>query len=160
MVGKAGQPVLITVALVPVAAWWSSGWAVAVVVLVVATVFGVAWRRAQGRFRPGGAPPLRSPVRPGAAGQVTLLQFSSPTCGPCRQVRALCADVAAATPGVVHVEVDAAADLAAARAYGVHRVPTLVVVDPAGRPVSRAVGVPRRAELVAAVARVLDRQVA
>jgi hypothetical protein len=75
-------------------------------------------------------------------------------------VRVLCAGVAASTDGVTHVEIDVDTDLAAARSLDVWRVPTLLVIDPAGRPAWRAVGVPRRSDLEAAVTRVLERQVA
>jgi thiol-disulfide isomerase/thioredoxin len=118
-----------------------SGVVVAVAVLAVATIVGLAWRSRQGLL-----------VRVGAAvsGPVTLLQFSAPACGPCRQVRALCASLAG--PDVRHVEVDAATDPGRLREFDVLRTPTLLVLDAAGTPVWRTVGVPRRADLEAALA--------
>ncbi|GIJ50512.1 thiol reductase thioredoxin [Virgisporangium aliadipatigenens] len=114
----------------------------AVAVLAVATIFGLVWRSRQGR--------LVRVAEAAASGPVTLLQFSAPACGPCRQVRALCESLAG--PDVRHVEVDAAADPDRSREFDVLRTPTLLVLDAAGTPVWRTVGVPRRADLEAALA--------
>jgi hypothetical protein len=131
---------------------------VAVAVLAVAAVAGLIWRSRSGRVRaPSPAEPVRVPsgVLPESPDTVTLLQFSSATCAPCRQVRATCADVAGGLSGVRHVEIDAEERLDAARALNVWRLPTLLVVDREGRVARRAVGVPDRAELRAAVTEVL-----
>ena len=53
------------------------------------------------------------------------------------------------------MEVDAEEHLDAVRALDVWRLPTLLVVDRQGRIAQRAVGVPDRAALTAAVAEVL-----
>ena len=87
-----------------------------------------------------------------ADGPVTLLQFSSAFCAPCRATRVLCADVAARVPGVRHVEVDAESHLDAVRALEVWRTPTVLVVDGEGQVRRRASGAPTRAQLLAAVA--------
>ena len=94
-------------------------------------------------------------VRPGA---VTLLQFSSAFCAPCRATRLVCAQVAGMLDGVRHVEVDAESHLEAVRALGVERTPTVFVIDAAGRVVRRATGAPTRAHVVAAVAPLLARE--
>jgi hypothetical protein len=91
---------------------------------------------------------------------VTLLQFSSEQCAPCRRVRAICVDVAGDLAGVQHVEVDVDAHLDAVRALDIWRLPTLLVVDRAGRVARRAVGVPARADLVAAVRDVMSERTA
>jgi hypothetical protein len=48
-------------------------------------------------------------VTPGTP--VTLLQFSTAFCAPCRATRVYCADLARTIPGVRHVEVDAESHL-------------------------------------------------
>ena len=134
------------------------GLLIAVAILAVAAVAGLIWRSRSGRVRaPGPAGPVRVPsgVLPEVSGAGTLLQFSSPTCAPCRQVRATCAGLAEGLTGVRHVEIDVEERLDAARALNVWRLPTLLVVDREGRVVRRAVGVPDRAELQAAVTEVL-----
>ena len=86
---------------------------------------------------------------------VTLLQFSTAFCGPCRTTRALCADVAQTVPGVRHLEIDAESHLDAVRALDIWRTPTVLVIDRKGAVVSRAAGAPSRAQLLGVVGAVL-----
>ncbi|GAA0567573.1 hypothetical protein GCM10010172_59580 [Paractinoplanes ferrugineus] len=86
---------------------------------------------------------------------VTLLQFSSAFCAPCRAVRRVSGEVAALLPGVQHVEVDAESHLDEVRALDIWRTPTLLIVDAAGTVVKRATGVPSKPQLIAAVAGLL-----
>jgi thiol-disulfide isomerase/thioredoxin len=87
----------------------------------------------------------------GPGERATLLQFSSAYCAPCRAVSRISAEVAREVPGVRHVEVDADEHLDAVKALGIWRTPTLLVLDPAGRVVKRATGVPQKPHLIAAV---------
>jgi thiol-disulfide isomerase/thioredoxin len=133
-----------------------TGLVVAAVAVLAATAFGLYRRARDGRLRAAsgaaGAGDVLAELGVTPGGPVTLLQFSSEYCAPCRATARLCADVAGATGGVRHVEVDAGAHLDAARALDVTRTPTLLVVDPAGRIVRRAVGrPPARADLLDAV---------
>ena len=88
-------------------------------------------------------------VEPGA---VTLLQFSSAFCQPCRATRRILGDVAGMVPGVRHVEVDAESHLDVVRALDIWRTPTTLVLDGGGAIVRRATGVPRKAQVVAVLA--------
>ena len=91
----------------------------------------------------------RSGVRTGE--RATLLQFSSAFCAPCRATRVVLAAVAAAVPGVVHVEVDAEQALDLVRRLGVSGTPTTLVLDAGGREVRRATGRPRSAQVLRAL---------
>ncbi|WP_433302511.1 TlpA family protein disulfide reductase [Actinoplanes sp. CA-030573] len=86
---------------------------------------------------------------------VTLLQFSSAFCAPCRAVRRVSSEVAELLPGVRHVEVDAESHLDEVRELGIWRTPTLLVLDAEGRVVKRATGVPSKPQLIAALAGLL-----
>ncbi|GIF11827.1 TlpA family protein disulfide reductase [Actinoplanes teichomyceticus] len=90
-----------------------------------------------------------------AAGKVTLVQFSTAFCAPCRAMRRVCADVAALLPAVRHVEVDAESHLGEVRALNIRRTPTLLILGGDGRIAKRATGVPTKAQLVAALAGLL-----
>ncbi|MFF5292531.1 thioredoxin family protein [Paractinoplanes globisporus] len=86
---------------------------------------------------------------------VTLLQFSSAFCAPCRAVRRVSTEVAELLPGVQHVEIDAESHLDEVRELGIWRTPTLLVLDAEGRVVKRATGVPSKPQLIAALADLL-----
>jgi thiol-disulfide isomerase/thioredoxin len=87
-----------------------------------------------------------------AGAPVTLLQFSSAFCQPCRATRRVLGEVVGLLPAVRHVEVDAESHLDAVRALGILRTPTVLVLDSAGRVVRRASGQPRVPDVIAAVA--------
>jgi thiol-disulfide isomerase/thioredoxin len=130
-----------------------AGLLVAIGVLVAATLAGLLVRARDGRVRaaaPNG-PAAAHLAALGVPRRVTLLQFSSPACGPCRAVRRTCAGIVAELSDVAHVEVDAEHDLAAARAFDVWRTPTLLLLDPTGRVVHRTTGTPGRGDLLAAL---------
>jgi thiol-disulfide isomerase/thioredoxin len=88
-------------------------------------------------------------------GRVTLLQFSTAFCAPCRAVRRVSAEIAGLLPGVRHVDVDAESHLDEVRALGIRRTPTLLIVDASGRVTRRASGVPTKPQLIAALAALL-----
>jgi thiol-disulfide isomerase/thioredoxin len=92
-----------------------------------------------------------------AEGEVTLLQFSSAFCAPCRATRAVLADVAGRTDGVTHLEVDAESHLDIVRALKIWRTPTTFIIDTEGRIVGRAQGIPNRSQVLAAVTPLLAR---
>ncbi len=89
-------------------------------------------------------------VRPGAA-DLTVVQFSTAFCGPCRATRARLQQLVRTRPGLAYVHVDAESHLDAVRALDVRSTPTLFLLDRAGRLVGRRAGAPRPAELTALV---------
>jgi len=128
-------------------------------VLVLATAAGLLRVRRDGRVRATSTPTgTGGPVAVALAalgvrpGTTTLVQFSTVVCAPCVAARRVCAEVAGATAGVAHLEVDAEAELAAVRALDVWRAPTVLVVDRHGTVRHRVAGVPRAGELRAALA--------
>uniref|UniRef100_A0AAU2UXL4 Thioredoxin family protein n=1 Tax=Streptomyces sp. NBC_00003 TaxID=2903608 RepID=A0AAU2UXL4_9ACTN len=133
----------------------ATGLIVAVVVLVAATVFGLVRARRGGRLRAGGRGDelrLSSGELGAALGErATLVQFSTTLCAVCPGTRRLLADVAARTPGVRHVEIDAEVRLDLVRRVDVMRTPTVLVLDHSGRVVRRASGAPTRADVLSAV---------
>ncbi|MDP5181340.1 thioredoxin family protein [Blastococcus sp. BMG 814] len=89
-------------------------------------------------------------VRPAEA-DLTVVQFSTAFCGPCRATRARLEQLRASRPGLVAVHVDAESHLDEVRELGIRRTPTLFYLDRAGRVVGRSSGAPRPAELTALV---------
>lgn len=84
--------------------------------------------------------------------RATFLQFSSAFCAPCRATRRVLEEVTAVVPGVAHVEVDAESQLELVRRLNVMRTPTTLVLDAAGREVTRAAGAPSKQQVMSALA--------
>lgn len=127
-----------------------TGVVVLVAVLAGAAAFGLARRQRDGRLRgPRSAPLLDLGVPLGR--RATLLQFSSPSCAPCRAARRLLADVAAHREGVTHVEIGVADRADLVRLLDIRRTPTVLVLGPQGQITRRASGVPRRDDLIGAI---------
>ena len=89
-------------------------------------------------------------VHPGRA-DLTVVQFSTAFCGPCRATRARLRRLQVTRPGLVHVEVDAESHLDAVRELDVRRTPTLFYLDREGTLLGRSSGAPRSDELTALV---------
>ena len=122
-------------------------------VLVLATVAAFALRRRDGRLRGARQQTLTTAELGQPLGaRATLLQFSSSFCAPCRAARQLLADVAARDAGVAHVEIDVADRLDLVQRLDVRRTPTVFVLGPRGQITRRASGLPRREDVLAAVA--------
>ncbi|MCL3817575.1 TlpA family protein disulfide reductase [Aeromicrobium wangtongii] len=85
--------------------------------------------------------------------RATMVQFSSAFCSPCRATRVLLTDVAAKVPGVVTVEIDAEDNLQLVRDLDIMRTPTVLVLDADGAVTTRASGLPRREQVMAALDR-------
>ena len=154
-----------------------AGALVLVVVLGAATGFGLWFRAREGRIQeepqpmPVDALPaeLEAADRAHHGGEVltaaqlgadlgeraTMVQFSTSFCQPCRATRLILRDVAETIPGVAHVEVDAEANLDLVRGLGIRRTPTVLILDGSGAIRKRAVGQPRKSDLVAVVAAVV-----
>ena len=131
--------------------------------LLVATVLGVAMRRRAGHFRPASP---GTPAKPagalteadlgaGLGRQATLVQFSTAFCAPCRPTRQILAQVAGMVDGVRHIEIDAASRLDLVRRLRINSAPTVLVLGPDGAVVRRAVGLPRKADVIAALGSVI-----
>jgi thiol-disulfide isomerase/thioredoxin len=136
-----------------------SGIGAAVVVAALAVSAGVAWwlRTKDGTLR---APATgedgvaaafdRLGVRPGDA-DLTVVQFSTAFCGPCRATKARLRQLQATRPRLAVIHVDAESHLEEVRELDVRRTPTLFYLDGDGRLVGRSSGAPRPEELTALV---------
>ena len=125
-------------------------------VLAAATVLGLVLRRRAGRFGAARADVLTEADLGGPLGRrATLVQFSTAFCAPCRPTRQILAQVAGMVDGVIHVEVDAAARLDLVRRLRVSSTPTVLVLDQGGAIVKRAAGLPRKADVIAALGSVI-----
>ena len=139
-----------------------TGLFVAVAAILLATVFGLIWRRRNGvlRAREVGGPMERldaAELGVELGEKATLVQFSSAFCAPCRATRRLLGEVAGMVDGVVHVEIDAESRLDLVRRLNIVRTPTVLVLDASGGVVRRGSGLPRKADIIAALGEAVRR---
>jgi thioredoxin-like negative regulator of GroEL len=137
-----------------------SGIGAAVVVAALVATVAVGWwlRRRDGALRTAGteedavtaAAFRRLGVRPADA-DLTVVQFSTAFCGPCRATKARLRQLQVGRPGLAVVQVDAESHLDEVRALDVRRTPTLFYLGPDGKLIGRSSGAPRPDELTALV---------
>jgi thiol-disulfide isomerase/thioredoxin len=89
-------------------------------------------------------------ARPDEA-DLTVVQFSTAFCAPCRATRARLEQLQATRPGLAYLHVDAESHLDEVRSLDVRRTPTLFYLDSRGELLGRSSGAPRPEELTALV---------
>jgi thiol-disulfide isomerase/thioredoxin len=125
-----------------------------VIVLVLASGYGFWHKSTRGKVVVKAEKGLITPAMIGAdlGSRATLLQFSSAFCGPCRATRMLIEDVTADMGDVAHVEIDAEANLELVRKLDIRSTPTTLFINGDGHEVGRAVGAPKRDQVLSAIA--------
>ena len=137
-----------------------SGIGAIVVVAALAVTAVAAWwlRTRNGAVRATGEDAVvaqagvfdRLGVRPADA-DLTVVQFSTAFCAPCRATKARLEQLQTTRPGLAVVQVDAESHLDEVRELDVRRTPTLFYVGRDGRLIGRSSGAPRPEELTALV---------
>ena len=126
-----------------------------VVVLALAIAFGVWYTRSRGEFRRKktvNGPKLDASVIGVELGsRVTMVQFSSAFCSPCRATKALLEDMVKTMPDVRYAHIDAESHLELVRKIDIRSTPTTLFLNSAGVEVGRAMGTPKRSQVLAAV---------
>ena len=82
---------------------------------------------------------------------LTVVQFSTAFCAPCRATKARLRQLQATRPGLAVVQVDAESHLDEVRELGVRSTPALFYLDRHGVLVGRSSGAPRPEDLAALV---------
>ena len=125
------------------------------VVLVLAIAFGVWYTRSRGEFRRKktvNGPKLDALVIGVELGsRVTMVQFSSAFCSPCRATKALLEDMVKTMPDVRYAHIDAESHLELVRKLDIRSTPTTLFLNGEGVEVGRAMGTPKRSQVMAAV---------
>ena len=125
------------------------------VVLALAIAFGVWYTRSRGEFRKKktvNGPKLDASVIGVELGsRVTMVQFSSAFCSPCRATKALLEDMVKTMPDVRYAHIDAESHLELVRQLDIRSTPTTLFLNAAGVEVGRAMGTPKRSQVLAAV---------
>ena len=123
------------------------------IVLALATAYGFWYQRSRGKVVVKSDKGLITPAMIGAelGARVTLVQFSSAFCSPCRATRMLLEDVTAEMSEVAYVEIDAEANLELVRTLDIRSTPTTLFLDRTGHEVGRAMGAPKRDQVLSAI---------
>lgn len=134
----------------------SSGAYVLLAVLALSVAFGIYRKVSDGRLREEIVPPLQGLTEHlhldhDHPPQVTFLQFSSEFCQPCRVTNKLLDEVTNSFPAICHIELDVVEHMDLVKTYGITRTPTTLIIDKSGTVHFRATGMPKKAELTAAV---------
>jgi thiol-disulfide isomerase/thioredoxin len=127
-------------------------------VLLSASAFGIWFKRTRGEFRRKKTidGPRLSPEQIGGplGERVTMVQFSSAFCSPCRATRVLLEQMVQSMPDVRYAHIDAESHLELVRQINILSTPTTLFLTRDGVEVGRAMGTPRRSQVLAAVAAV------
>lgn len=123
-------------------------------ILALATAYGAWYQAKSGKIK--GSKAKASPLSALDIGselgrRVTMVQFSSAFCTPCRATRALLSDITLELDGVKHIDIDAEANLELVRRLDIRTTPTTLLLDKYGIEVARAVGAPKRSEVLASL---------
>jgi thiol-disulfide isomerase/thioredoxin len=123
------------------------------IVLALATGYGLWYQRSRGKVVVKSDKGLitDSMIGTSLGSRATLVQFSSAFCSPCRATRMLLEDVTETMSDVVYVEIDAETNLELVRALDIRSTPTTLFLDRTGHEVGRAMGAPKRAQVLSAI---------
>ena len=125
------------------------------IVLGAATAYGLWYQKSRGKIQAKAVSSngLTAAVIGGDLGsRATLVQFSSAFCTPCRATRTLLENVVSDLIDVRHVEIDAETNLELVRKLDIRSTPTTLILNSLGVEVGRAIGAPKRDQVLAALA--------
>ena len=126
-----------------------------VIVLALASAYGLWYRSSRGRVKSSARAKLIALDQKTLGGELgdraTLVQFSSAFCTPCRMTRTLITDVITDMPDVRHIDIDAESHLDLVRRLDIRSTPTTLFLDSSGIERGRAIGAPKRNELIEAI---------
>jgi thiol-disulfide isomerase/thioredoxin len=125
------------------------------IVLGLATAYGLWYQGSRGKIQAkaiSGKALSASVIGGDLGSRATLVQFSSAFCTLCRATRTLLESVVTELSDVRHVEIDAETNLELVRKLDIRSTPTTLILNGFGIEVGRAVGAPKRDQVLAALA--------
>jgi thiol-disulfide isomerase/thioredoxin len=124
-----------------------------IIIFTLATGYGVWYQVSRGKVKQKAKRASKDALSKDLLGgdlgsRATFVQFSSAFCTPCRATRTLLTDITSGLSDVRHIEIDAEANLDLVRKLDIRSTPTTLVLDKNGQEIGRAIGAPKRAEIV------------
>ena len=125
------------------------------IVLALASAYGIWYRRSRGAIRTNKAIPghlLTAEILGESLGsRATMVQFSSAFCAPCKATHALLTQMVVAMDDVKHIHIDAESHLELVRQLDIRSTPTTIFLNKSGIEVGRAAGTPKREQVIEAL---------
>ena len=124
------------------------------ILLALATGIGMRLKATQGRFKQKKGLQISSSEIGTSLGQrATVVQFSTSFCSSCRAAKVLISDEVVKQSEIKYVEIDAESNLELVRRLDIRSTPTTLFLDKKGFEIARAVGAPKRDQVIAAINR-------
>ncbi len=124
------------------------------ILLALATGIGFRLRATQGRIKQKKGLQISSSEIGTSLGQrATVVQFSTSFCSSCRAAKVLISDEVSKQSDIKYVEIDAESNLELVRKLDIRSTPTTLFLDKKGFEIARAVGAPKRDQIIAAINR-------
>jgi len=92
------------------------------------------------------------------SGKITLIDFGSESCGPCRRLAPILRQIQQDRKDVNIITVDVDKQRALAIRYGIRNLPTIIVFDARGKQVSRSEGLLPKEQIIAKITEAAARQ--
>jgi thiol-disulfide isomerase/thioredoxin len=127
-----------------------------IVVLLLASAFGFYWRSQQGKLKLNKSAEsvnndLNSLINQELGKNVTLLQFSSSFCSPCKATAQIISHLVADMDDVVYIQVASEENLKLVEKFDIKSTPTVIFFNRDGIEVGRAVGVPTKEQVLISI---------
>ena len=125
------------------------------IVAASSTLFGIWYTRSRGEFRAkksSHGPTLNAQIIGVELGsKATMVQFSSAFCSPCRATKVLLEHMVTTMPEIHYAHIDAESHLELVRELDIRSTPTTLFLNSAGVEVGRAMGTPKREQVLKAL---------
>jgi len=131
----------------------NTGFKFVLLTLAISSLFGVVMHFRAGHIRKTVREVRLTPQDLGQplATKATFVQFSTAFCQPCRATKLMLNAITKDNPQIGHIEIDAESHLDLVRKFHISRTPTTLVVDQSGRVIGKAVGLPKKQEVLATI---------
>ena len=128
-----------------------------ILVLLVASAFGFWWRQNQGRMKSARGPHnfiSKSEIGVELGSRVTIVQFSSAFCSPCKATAAIIQNLVKDMDDVVYVQIQSEQNIPLIEKFDIKSTPTVIFFNGMGMEVGRAIGTPTTDQVLASIASV------
>jgi thiol-disulfide isomerase/thioredoxin len=128
-----------------------------ILVLTLASAFGFWWKQNQGRVRSSKGLHnfiSKSEIGIDLGSRVTVVQFSSSFCSPCKATAAIITNLVKEMDDVAYVQIQSEQNIELIEKFEIKSTPTVIFFNGMGMEVGRATGTPSNDQVLAAIASV------